>query len=440
MKPDPNTPVNLRRVLELVHGELTESVCAEVFHEVRDKERNRTWSLHLLLTFWTEVILRAPASLSEHLKDFWQGRTTRSTDDGFFERCRDLSWTFFAALYRRFIDLVQDRAPAVFVPQLHFLKESFANVWIVDGSRLDKIAKKLKITRHLSYTVLPGCLLVAYDLFRGVAQRMSFKPNAGASEVPHMVELFSDVPENSLMVGDRMGGIPFIFEALSQRKLWGLFRHHGQVKLRRKKRLARYLCGKAEVEEFLVKAGDGTTTEVQTLRLIRRRQRKFELLTNVLDPSRLSGADALRLYSDRWSVEKLFKQLKCVLNLHRIYAANSNAVAMQAYTAALVHTALRITQGRIGQELEIDPDDLSTDRLFMRLASGSEYLVSHVLTLQEVDALNPGLAYNRPSADRRLTFPLHHILKSHSPPGRKVKRRIKKAGWKPVPQTMHSTK
>lgn len=440
MKPDANTPVNLRGVLELVHGELTESVCAEVFREQRNKERNRTWSLQLLLTFWTEVILRAPASLSEHLKDFWRGRTIRSTDDGFFERCRDLSWTFFAALYRRFVHLVQDRAPAVFAPKLHFLKESFANVWVVDGSRLDKIAKKLKITRHLSYTVLPGCLVVAYDLFRGIAQRLSFSPDAGVSEIPRMVDLFSDVPENSLMVGDRMGGIPHIFEALSRRNLWGLFRRHGHVKLRRKKCVARYLCGRSEVEEYLVKAGDGTTTEVQTLRLILRKKPKFELLTNVLDPRRLSGAHALSLYSDRWEVEKLFKQLKCVLNLHRIYAANSNAVAMQLYSAALVHTALRITQGRIGQELEIDPDELSTDRLFMRLASGSEYLISHVLTLQEVDRLNPGLVYNRPSPDNRLTFPLHHILKSHSPPGRKVKRRVKKAGWKPIPRTTEGSR
>ena len=439
MEPNPDTPVNLRGVLNLVHGELTESVCAEVFQKQRVNERNRTWSLHLLLTFWSEVVVRAPASLSEHLKDFWSGRDLRSTDEGFFERCRDLSWKFFAALYRKFVSLVVERAPATFAPELHFLKDSFSNVWILDGSRLDRIARKLRITRHLTCTVLPGCLMAAYDLFRGIAQRLDFDPDAATAEVPRAVRLFSDVPENTLVVGDRAGGIPRIFQALSQRNLWGLFRRHGHVKLRRIKRLARFLQGDTVVEEFLVKAGDGTTTPVQTLRLIRRQKKKFELLTNVLDPKRLSAADALKLYRYRWSVEKLFKQLKCVLNLRHFYPANPNAIAMQVYTAALVHTAMRITQTRISQDLEINPDQLSTDRLFMRLASGSEYLASHTLTLRRVDELNPGLVYNRPSPDEKLTFPLRHILKSRASPTR-VKRRVTKSGnWKSLRHALETS-
>jgi hypothetical protein len=119
------------------------------------------------------------------------------------------------------------------------------------------------------------------------------------------------------------------------------------------------------------------------------------------------------------------------LNLQHFYAANPNAIAMQLYTAGIVHTALRITQARLSQELEINPDHLSTDRLFMRLASGSEYLVSHILTLMEVDRLNPGLVYNRPTPDAKLTVPLRHILKSRASPNRSVQRRVTKSGnWK----------
>lgn len=440
MEPGPDTPINLHGVLQLVHGELTESVCAEVFQKERVNERNRTWSLHLLVTFWVEVVVRAPASLSEHLKDFWKGRTLHSTDEGFFERCRDLSWTFFAALYRRFVSLVSERAPARFAPELHYLKERFSNVWIIDGSRLDRIARKLMITRHMTCTVLPGCVMAAYDLFRGIAQRLHFDPDAATSEIPRAVELFSEFPENTLVVGDRAGGIPHIFQALSKRNLWGMFRRHGHVKLKRIRRLAQYRYGDTVVEDLLVKAGDGTTTPVQTLRLIRRRQGKFELLTNVLDPAKLSAVEALKLYRYRWSIEKLFKQLKCVLNLQHFYAANPNAIAMQLYTAGIVHTALRVTQARLSQELEIDPDQLSTDRLFMRLASGSEYLVSHILTLKEVDRLNPGLAYNRPTPDAKLTVPLRHILKSRASPGRSAKRRVTKSGnWKSLRHAMETS-
>jgi hypothetical protein len=64
MKLDPSTPISLEPALNLIHGELTESITRSVFQQTRTTERERKWTLQLLLTFWTEVILRAPRSLS----------------------------------------------------------------------------------------------------------------------------------------------------------------------------------------------------------------------------------------------------------------------------------------------------------------------------------------------------------------------------------------
>jgi hypothetical protein len=185
------------------------------------------------------------------------------------------------------------------------------------------------------------------------------------------------------------------------------------------------------IEEWLVEAGDGTSTPVQTLRLIHRRKPGFWLLTNVLDPDRLTATEALALYRQRWDVEKLFYDLKCVLNLHHFYAANPNAIAMQVYAAALVHTAMRVTQARLSEELHVDPERLSTERLYMRIAAASKTLAEHEFTLILVDELNPGLSYNRPSAARRLTVPLGFILKDLGNPDRKRRRRKNQSGnWK----------
>jgi len=433
MELDPKTPINLHPVLQLIHGELTESVCRSVFQQTRTTQRERKWTLHHLILFWTEVILRAPKSLSEMLKDLWNQGWLETTDEAFFQRCRDLSWTFFAGLYRQFVGTLQGRVPARYVPHLHHLREAFGNVWILDASRLDKIARNLKILRHLNCAVLPGCIMAAYDLFRGFAQRLHFDPDAAASEVSRAVEIFDDVPPDTLLVGDRAGGIPRIFFSLSQRGLWGLFRRHPHVTLKRVKLLGKSAYNDTIVEEWLVEAGIGKTTPVQTLRLIRRRKPGFELLTNVMDPTRLGAADALALYRQRWSVEKLFYQLKCVLNLRHFYAANPNAVAMQVYAATIVHTAMRATQSRLSEELQIDPERLSTDRLFMRLAAGSSYLAGHDLALLEVDELNPGLVYKRPSPTRRLTVPLAFILKDRVSPNRIRKRRKREVGnWKSI--------
>lgn len=423
MKLDPTTPVCLEPALKLIHDELTESVTRSVFQQTRTTERERKWTLQALLTFWTEVILRAPKSLSDYLKDLWNVGWLESTEEAFLQRCRDLSWRFFAALYRQFVELIHDRAPARYVPELHGLRDRFPNVWVIDGSRLDKIARSLKILRHLNITVLPGCIMAAYDVFRGFAQRLHFDPDAATAEVPRAIELFGDIPEGTLLVGDRAGGIPRIFQALSERKLWGLFRHHPHVKLKRRQLLRKTPVSDTLVEEWLVEAGDGTSTPVQTLRLIHRRKPGFWLLTNILDPDQLTATEALALYLQRWDVEKLFYDLKCVLNLHHFYAANPNAIAMQVYAAALVHTAMRVTQARLSEELQIDPEMLSTERLFMRVAAASKTLAEHEFTLLRVDELNPGLSYNRPSAARRLTVPLSFILKDSGKPDRKRRRR-----------------
>jgi len=431
MELDPRTPVCMLPALQLIHEELTESVCRSVFQQTRITERERKWTLHQLLLFWTEVILRAPKSLSEMLKDHWNTERLETSDEGFFQRCRDLSWRFFAALYHAFIETLQGRAPAAYVPELHHLRETFANVWILDASRLDRIARNLKILRHLNCTVLPGCIMAAYDLFRGFAQRLHFDPDAAKAEVPRAVELFNDIPEGTLLVGDRAGGIPRIFHALAARRLWGLFRRHPNVKIKRLELIRTTKYGDTVVDEWRVLAGGGTSSPVQTLRLIRRRKPGFELLTNVLDPDRLSAADALRLYSHRWSVERLFYELKCVLSLRHFYAANPNAIAMQVYAATIVHTAMRVTQARLSEQLGIEPDRLSTERLFMRLTAGSKDLAVHELTLLEVEELNPGLVYKRPTAARRLTVPLGFLLKDRGSPDRVRRKRKRAVGqWK----------
>src|SRR5262249_28042473 len=81
----------------------------------------------------------------------------------------------------------------------------------------------------------------------------------------------------------------------------------------------------------------------------RKGRESWELLTNVLVPEQLSGLDALSLYPWRWKVERVFFDLKEVLNLHRFYTSSPNGVAMQVYAAALVHTALGVAQGHIAQ-------------------------------------------------------------------------------------------
>jgi len=74
--------------------------------------------------------------------------------------------------------------------------------------------------------------------------------------------------------------------------------------------------------------------------------------------------DALALSRLRWSVERLFLDLKETLDRHCLYAAHPNLVAQQVYAAAIVHTAFRVAQAGIAKQARVLPEPLSPAKLF----------------------------------------------------------------------------
>jgi hypothetical protein len=397
-------PVKLLDTVVLLHKHLTETLCEQVFQDVRGRERQREWTLHALARFWIAVVLHAPSSLSHALT---QGRRSLSspwpkvpsTDEGYFERCKSLSWKFFQGLFQAFTQKLLPEARPVFAADLASLRERFSAVLLIDGSRLDPIARKLKILWNQRAVILPGCLTVVYDLFQGLTRHVLFNPDAAAGEMERATSLLGQLPAGALLVGDRLyAGIQFFWELAGQ-GLWGLTRLNGVLSYERLELIRRRQSGgRSVIEEWLVRVGSGQTAPPITLRLISFRQGKVrrDLLTNVLDPKQLTAWEALALYPKRWNIERVFFDLKETLDLHRFYAANPNAVAMQVYAAAMVYNAFRVAQGRIAQKHKIAPEDISPAKFFPKLAEAAQNVVGAESMLIAVRRANRGLALNEP--------------------------------------------
>ena len=96
--------VNLLRLIDLLQAHITPALCHAAFRRVRRTERQRAWTLHALVQFWTAVILRAPQALSPALADARDEREPlfpriEATPEAFFQRCRDLRPAFFAEVF-----------------------------------------------------------------------------------------------------------------------------------------------------------------------------------------------------------------------------------------------------------------------------------------------------------------------------------------------------
>ena len=400
---DRDVDVYLAPTVEFLHGHITEALCNEVFQQVRTTERQRKWTLFALARFWLAVILKPPASLSQVLE-----RTRRlnprgflpsvaASAESFFEKCKNLSSAFFMALYHRFLDGVLAKAPKRFCQEVHHLGKRFSDVLAIDGSRLDKIAHRLKITWKEKAAILPGCLTAVYDLFRGVATELWFDADAGSSEFKRGMLVVETLRPESLLLGDRLYCSIQLFQALNANGSFGVFRRNKTVKITKVRQLSATNVDGARVEDWLVEVGKGDQRLELRLIVLKQDGKTYEAVTNVLDPKRLSAEDVVRLYPLRWTIERLFYDLKDVLNLKRFYAANPNAVAMQVYAAAIVHVAFRIAQANVAEQIELPPEDLSPKKLFPHLALVSIALLEAEWHFEETCKVNPGVELRKPS-------------------------------------------
>lgn len=437
-----NIEVNLLKTVQILDKTLTESLCETVFETVRCSERNRVWTLYRLAEFWNAVILNAPQSLRQALEEAEGGSpewpSVESSPESFFQRSQTLSWRFFAALHKAFTSRMEKIADLGFASEFLPLRDRFSEVYIVDGSTLDAIGHFLKVLRQEPNTVLPGSVLAVYDLFRGYAPILAFFENANESEMRRLETIIDQIREGSLLIADRIYATAKLFGILEDKKLHGLFRRHASLSLRKKELFSRKRMPGGVLEDWLVEAGSGWNgTKQPMLRWIIFRSAKqgnFELLTSVLDPKQLSAEEAMELYGYRWNVERLFYDLKEVLNLHRFYAGNVNAVGMQLYAAVMVHTAMRVAQTRIARQSGIRAEQISTEKFFPRMAAAVARYEGMRAGAQWIKDLNPNVRLKEPNWNQAKVglVRLHQILvepRKESPPRKDLRRAQSKKGY-----------
>src|SRR5262249_55676595 len=144
-------------------------LCQTVFQQTCTTERERQWSLEALVSFWTEVILRAPQSLPQALQEAALGNGSgwppvQASPEAVFQRCQSLTWRFFANLYEAFLIQVLPQAQPCYASPVHTLREDFTEVWIVDGSLFARAAKRLKWLWDVRAPVWTGCTTASVGL------------------------------------------------------------------------------------------------------------------------------------------------------------------------------------------------------------------------------------------------------------------------------------
>ena len=148
------------------------------------------------------------------------------------------------------------------------------------------------------------------------------------------------------------------------------------------------------------------------------------LVTTELDPHVLTAKMALKLYPFRWSIERMFYDLKEVLGLNNVCCANPNGVAQQVYACCIVYSTMRVIQAKTALQCKgIVPEDISENKFFVKIAvAHMEYIYSLIAFLLIKDA-NPNVDLKEPdwSKLKSARVILRDILREKRNPKRRKK-------------------
>ncbi|HZD53438.1 MAG TPA: IS4 family transposase [Woeseiaceae bacterium] len=360
--------------LSLVWQHLTESLCEEVFAATRERERQRKWTLFALVWFWIALLQSRYGSQTRALLEARAGSPLFPPVDAapaaFFQKVQAVRPAFFQNVFRAYTERLKPEAASIFEQELPLDAKLFPQIFAIDGSRLAKVGRLLKVARKTTQAILPGSLEAVYDLRRGLLHELHFDPDGCVAEIKMFEKILPSIPRGSLVVGDRYYAKPVFWRQVAEAGLFMVSRYNKTVKKRRVEVLGTMRSRELCVDDWLVDMGGSKAGTIPVrLRWVRLWNRQFELIliTNVLDPSVLTPPQLLALYRRRWSVERMYLAMKDVLELNHLYNCSPAAVGQQVYATAILYNTLRVSQSKVAAAAEIPPENLSVDKLFPTL-------------------------------------------------------------------------
>jgi hypothetical protein len=360
--------------LSVVWEHLTESMCEEVFAATRERERRRKWTLFAMVWFWIGLLQSRYSSQTRALLEARAGSPlfppVDASPEAFFQKAQDMRPVFFQNVFRGYTARLKSEAPASFEQELPISAKAFPDIFALDGSRLEKVARLLKVARSTTKAILPGSMEAVYDLRRGLLHELYFDPDGCVAEISMFEKVLPSIARGSLLVDDRYYAKPVIWQKVAEKELFMVSRYNRTVKKRRIEVLGKTRTAKLCVDDWLVDMGGSQYgSKSVRLRWVHIWNREFEiiLITNVLDPTVLTPIQLLALYRRRWSVERMYLALKEVLELNHLYNCSPAAVGQQVYATAILYNTLRVSQTKIAVVADITPEELSVDKLFPTL-------------------------------------------------------------------------
>ncbi|MEG3860322.1 IS4 family transposase [Microcoleus sp. herbarium12] len=249
---------------------------------------------------------------------------------------------------------------------IQFTLSKFEKIWIIDGSILEALFKKLQSLESVEKGQLAGKIITVIDLITRLPVEIWFEENPKASDTRAEEDILNLVTENTLLLLDR-GFYHFNFwHKLIAKKVEFITR----IKKGAAIQIEQVFTDSYELRDRKIRLGSGTKkTPFITLRLIEVRSGKtwHSYLTSVLEPQVLPPYVVADLYRRRWRIEEAFNTVKRLLGLSYLWTGSINGIKLQIWSTWLFYAVLVDLGDAVADELSVPFDEISLEMIYRGL-------------------------------------------------------------------------
>jgi hypothetical protein len=300
------------------------------------------------------------------LSGLWDYPRYTLSDQAIYKRLAAAGTSVLEQLFSQISALLRERL----VP---FMRQDLVpwatEVFALDGSALDAVARKLPALRGVpkgDERLLPGKVGGLYDVRRQQWWRVQYTAEPHENDKVAAPAMVRDLPRGSLILAD-LGYFGFRwFDDLTDAGYWWVSR------LRKKTSydIRHVFYQDAYILDALIWLGAYRADRAaHTVRLVTVRlgDRSYSYITNVLEPSRLTAVDMVRLYARRWDIELAINLVKTHLNLHLWWSAKTTVILQQIWAVLIIAQIIQALHLEIAGLAGVDPDEVSVALLIQYL-------------------------------------------------------------------------
>ena len=243
-------------------------------------------------------------------------------------------------------------------------QHTFSRLFVVDGSTLEALFRKLKALQDSPAGALAGKLCMVIDLASRLPEQIWYSEEAQAHDTTFRDHIRAFAQAGTLWIFDR-GFYDFTFFAdlIEQEVAWIT-----RLKANAVYTVQQVWVHSADVRDQIILLG-GTNPCRQPVRLIEVRfgHTWYRYLTSVLDPTVLPAEVVVDLYRRRWRIEEAFLIVKRLLNLSYLWTGSVNGVLLQVWSTWLFFALLVDLGDAVAEELMLPFDRISLEMVFRSL-------------------------------------------------------------------------